>query len=89
MLGVIRCTTDHGSHIEPPLDPAWSPLDRLRWLAAVVRWDAGLTLTVTHFLDSDTFGINGHGHSLGGVTFGDAWRSIVDLGLGAQMANDA
>lgn len=41
-----RIHTDHGSHIEPPLDERWSDLDKLRWQAAVAEADTGLTINV-------------------------------------------
>jgi hypothetical protein len=34
---VARVADEHGSHIEPPLDPDWDSLTKLRWHAACVR----------------------------------------------------
>jgi hypothetical protein len=41
-----RVHTDHGSHVEPELVQSWSDLDKLRWHAAVVEQDTGLTIEV-------------------------------------------
>lgn len=88
---VTRIHTEHGSHIEPPLDRAWSEFDKLRWQAAVVEHDHDLRLDVREhaphngrrFTVSATsprfrFGSNW-------FTFQEAWGHINDLALGAQI----
>ncbi|PRY56458.1 hypothetical protein [Glycomyces artemisiae] len=45
-MDVRRTQTDTGTTYEPPLDPDWDELDRLRWHAGVVHGDTGIGLTV-------------------------------------------
>lgn len=81
---------DGSSHIEPPLDQAWSDLDQLRWLAGVVEADHGLLIRITtgsYYSDNrpvpNSYGLSFLGHSIGPIVgFHAAWRSISDLGLG-------
>ena len=88
MPGVRRIEGQRGSFIDPELEQCWSDLGKLRWLLAVVQADSGLSLRIAHYADDDTFGIFGHGHSLGAVHYAAAWRTISDLGLGARMFRD-
>ena len=45
-MKVDRIRTDDGGRNEPPLDPAWDDLTKLRWWAAVVEADYGVQLDV-------------------------------------------
>lgn len=54
MTAIERVETATGSHIVPPLDSAWSDLERLRWKAEVVALDSGLTIAVV--LQADAVG---------------------------------
>lgn len=84
-MKVERIHTQHGSHIEPPLDDSWSEIDKLRWDAAVIEHDHGLRLKVEErergfvVIAPDTgFGSNY-------LTYQAAWVHMNDLGLGAEM----
>ena len=43
---VRRIETERGSYVLPPFRLDWSELDKLRWQAATVRVDAGVSVTV-------------------------------------------
>lgn len=45
---VERVFSENGmsSHIEPPLDPEWSDLQKLQWHAAIVEMDTGVKFTI-------------------------------------------
>lgn len=45
-MQVKRIHHPSGSDIEPPLDQRWSDFDKLRWHAAVVKEDTGVTVRV-------------------------------------------
>lgn len=46
-MDVTRVQHDHGSRIEPPLNPSWPDSVKLEWEAAVVAHDTGLSVSVT------------------------------------------
>lgn len=46
-MRVTRVHTEHGSHIEPPIDQSWPDLKRLQWQAGVASLGTGITITVT------------------------------------------
>ncbi|OCH80290.1 hypothetical protein [Gordonia sp. UCD-TK1] len=94
-MTVTRVHTERGSHIEPPLDPEWSQLDKLRWQAGVVIADAGVPLRIS--LDDDTrlsrngvdvpgiYGLKiGSWHSARG--FHDMWDYLNGVSAGAVEA---
>ncbi|AXH49050.1 hypothetical protein SEA_ECLIPTUS_98 [Gordonia phage Ecliptus] len=94
-MTVTRVRDDSGSHIEPPLDPAWSELDQLRWKAGVVIVDAGVPLRITlndHARLSrngvDVPGIYGLqlGHTSSARGFHDMWDYLNGLRAGAVEA---
>ncbi len=45
-MRVRRVVTEGGSHIEPPLDSAWSDERKLAWKAAIVSMDSGIEITI-------------------------------------------
>lgn len=75
------------SHIEPPFDPNWPSVDRLRWQAAVVLADTGLRLRIHYAAGSagTKYAITGGGIGGSYMTYNEAWRYITDLGKGAAM----
>lgn len=94
---VQRVHTDSGSHIEPPLDPEWTDLNKLRWNLAVTLHDAGLP--------ADTLGVE-QGHlTVGGQRVWDdyhltyrhgtyagggyhaMWSTINGVGIGLRLAS--
>ena len=90
--------TDHGSEIDPPLDPSWPEIDRLRWNAGVAQADEGITVHVTE-IDGGLFSLHGNTSVTnpdGSVTktawgstavpFDMAWRSLSDMARGAGLA---
>ena len=90
-MKVRRIHTETGSHIEPPLDPNWSDLTKLQWVADVVEHDFGLRLEVRgHPLDEpDRFAVTAtaDGQSFGSAyySFNEAWFRINMLGQGAEI----
>lgn len=86
-MNIVRIHTDHGSHIEPPLEQSWTRLAKLRWHAAVASHDSGLEIVVnpTKKLMPQTFMVTivGHtGHS--DRPYADAWTLINGIASGAQ-----
>ncbi|WKW86372.1 hypothetical protein SEA_BUDSKI_96 [Gordonia phage Budski] len=94
-MTVTRVHTDHGSHIEPPLDQGWSELDQLRWKAGVVIEDAGVPLRIT-LNDDARLSCNGvnvpgiYGLQLGYTSsargFHDMWDYLNGVRAGAIEA---
>lgn len=89
--GVVRVVTfDGGSRIEPPLDPAWSALDKLRWHATAAAAVTGLIIEV-----GETTDLAGHytvcvGGSVCSLTFESAWTYISGVEVGvAQLRASA
>lgn len=88
LTDVRRVENPRGSHIEPPLDQSWSPLDKLRWNARVVEIDSDLPI--------GTFDIRDVGDGLfamltpgvGGMheTYSAVWQRLVMTGAGARLA---
>jgi hypothetical protein len=90
---VRRVDNSHGTHIEPPLDPAWSAEDKLRWKAAVTAFDTGLAIWV----EPAEFSINGvpqHGcyciqvgySSAAPFDLDSAWTYLNGIETGAHEA---
>jgi hypothetical protein len=93
-MAVTRVCDDNGSHIEPPLDPSWSEMDKLRWQAGVVIADAGVPLRIT-FDDTARLNRNGvdipvYGLRIGGWHsargFHDMWDYLNGVSAGAVEA---
>ena len=90
-----RIVTEHGSHIEPPLDAEWSDLDKLRWHAAVTRVDHGgeidLTVEPAHVtINGESidglYSIKTRGNTCGAYAFYDAWTYINGIDHGLRIA---
>lgn len=81
-----------GSHIEPPLDQAWTDFDKLRWCAGVVLADSGLHIRVTLWSHPQQYSLSGESPgrawSLSDGDFHRTWRTLGDLSMGAQLARD-
>ncbi|MCF3939927.1 hypothetical protein [Gordonia tangerina] len=74
-MTVTRVRYVGGSHIEPPLDPDWSEMDKLRWHAGAVIADAGVPLRIT-LDDHSRLSCNGVDvPRMYGLTLG-TWQSI-------------
>lgn len=85
-MKVRRVATEGGSHIEPPFDPSWSDLDKLRWTASVVEADTGVR-PVPHLEENGLYSINVGASSFGGFTFGSAWTFLNGVSAGAAAAS--
>jgi hypothetical protein len=85
---VRRVHTEQGSHIEPPLDNVWSPLEKLHWVAAVVNHDHGFALSVSLQGDSDhdVYQITGPRAAYGGGDFDWAWDTLSGISIGVRLA---
>lgn len=84
---------DGGRTPEPPLDPSWPKIDKLRWLAALVTAETGLRIRFNDGAKS-----NGPGYELAwpeligcwigctsrSGTYEDLWRTLTDVGLGVR-----
>ncbi|MFE9124997.1 hypothetical protein ACFYOF_06175 [Streptomyces sp. NPDC007148] len=97
-VGVTRVHTDTGSHIEPELDEAWDEETKLRWHAAVVAHDTGLTIEVHPHTESASrtqYGINigsireGGQTSLAARPYYAAWNALTHISIGAEAARRA
>jgi hypothetical protein len=95
---VQRVRTDHGSHIEPPLDQTWDKLTKLRWHLAVTLHDGGLPPDAVQIVEGD-FRINGRrvesydlmapGWTASAGDFHDAWSRINGIADGLRLARRA
>ena len=86
-MTAVRVQTERGSHIDPPLDPSWTRLEKLRWHAEVASFDTGLTILVnpTKKLMPQTFMVTIVGHSgHSDRPFNDAWTLINGISSGAS-----
>lgn len=79
--------------IEPALDNRWSDLDKLRWWAAVVSHDTGLSVTVQTdnrmrvIRSWDTYQVDiGHISIASIGTFDRTWDYLAGMLAGAQAA---
>lgn len=84
---VTRIETERGSHIEPPLDPKWSDLEKLRWHASVSALDGGIDVKV-HVTSSGSYSVQVGMSSAQGCGFYDAWTYIAAATVGAQAARE-
>ncbi|KXT55944.1 hypothetical protein Y710_16520 [Gordonia sp. QH-12] len=90
MMTVTR--TEEG--VEPPLNPDWSPLAKLRWKAALVALDTGLSVRVHHANVTNggapipgLYGfLVGQTISVSAFRFEDAWAFLNGVSAGARAA---
>lgn len=92
---VERIVTEHGSHIEPPLEQWWSKFQKLKWHAAVVEVDSGVPVRVTRS-DYKTkiagvwvpnygyFDVSTGRSSIGPMSFDSAWSYLNGIEAGAR-----
>jgi hypothetical protein len=95
---VERIETEHGSHIEPPLDQSWSDLEKLEWQAACVTAETGIEHIQVTRSDYRTSGILqrgyycvqvGYGHSIAPLNFYQAWSYLNGVARGTQVRDEA
>lgn len=87
---------DGSTHVEPPLDPKWSPQQKLIWLASVIEHRTGITCRVNNNSrqmtgakeSADHYGIQ-VGHSSTGADFASAWAYLSGVEAGASAASEA
>lgn len=84
-MKVERVHTEHGSHIEPPLDPTWSKLDKLIWKAACIEHDSGLRLEIEERPNGFTIMSPGTGFGSACYSYVTAWNRMNGLEAGAEM----
>lgn len=91
-MKVARRTTDHESHIEPPLDPTWSELDKLRWQAGVVEADTGAILMLSNHHPDRLYGVSyrtpSRSSSISARPFAETWAFMWAFGSGVQYAKE-
>lgn len=85
---VTRVREGRGSHIEPPLDPDWHPLTKLRWKAAVVALDADLPVDV-HEVEPGEYSVSVGFSSISAMPYRDAWMYIAGVLTGAEQVHRA
>ncbi|MFC8278454.1 hypothetical protein ACFUJR_39305, partial [Streptomyces sp. NPDC057271] len=88
-MNVTRVHTQRGSHIEPPLDPNWDNLTKLRWHAAVVAHETGLTVEVEPQPEASDYSVTIVGSSSAAAyTYREAWVYLSGIGVGHGAALD-
>jgi hypothetical protein len=94
-VNVTRVEDATGTHIEPPLDQTWDEETKLRWQAAVVAHDTGLTIGLHPH--HPTHGRTQYGITIGEINKGgqtslsmrpyyDAWDALTHISIGAKAA---
>lgn len=85
-LEVHIVQTETGSHIEPPLDPAWSDLVKLQWKAAVVSIATGASVYIEE--DDGELVLTGLMFSYGAGDFDHLWAVLngIQIGFGESAA---
>lgn len=91
-MKVQRISTEHGSHIVPPLDQSWSTLQKLLWQAGVLYADTG-HLVYVEPAQYTSNGIPQHGFFMiqygnsahGPLVFHDMWTYINGLSAGIEL----
>jgi hypothetical protein len=92
---VHRIHTERGSHIEPPLNEAWSNLEKLRWNLAVALHDAGQPINLMDVRESDyrvngvpqeAYDVTSSFGTSGAIGFHSTWTFINGLGFGLSAA---
>lgn len=101
---VRRVSHDSGSHVEPPLDQAWSDLEKLRWHAGVVEADSGVrafiiprAMTEKAVLGLvgpfrtrwDLYSIRIGNSSHSAFNFNEAWDFLNGVDAGANAARES
>lgn len=91
---IVERTKD--GKIEPPLDQNWSPLEKLRWHAAVLHADTGKRVDVdrAHYKlngvpQKDYFIVSCATSTFSPVNFRDAWTYINGIGSGILLERDS
>lgn len=93
-LGEVRRVTTGderhwSSHVEPALDPRWTPLDKLRWHAAVVSLDCGLEVTVMEHPNNWQINVrnprNGRHTNMAISEYSSCWDYMTGVGVGALV----
>lgn len=82
MSEVRRIRTEGGTHIEPPLDPSWSNLDKLRWHVAVVKLECDLDIQVFESCGLYSFMVNGLNSPH--LAYQHAWYYLLGVEIGDQ-----
>lgn len=84
-MKVERVMTEGGDHIEPPLDPNWTELRKLEWLAAVVAVDTGFVVTVRQAPSHRwRYCLSGPGWGLSDMAFAQCWDYLSGISIGAR-----
>ena len=81
---VRRIETDTGSHVEPPIDQAWSELEQLRWKAAVTEVDGGVPVRVWE-MGRGRYSVQVGRSSLGAAGFDQCWSHMSSASCGAEQ----
>lgn len=90
-LTVERIQDANGTHIEPPLNPNWTGLEKLQWWAAVTALDAGLPQDLfvvdeqEHEGQPPTYSLSWHGEGMAGMQYTVAWSTLAGVGIGARI----
>lgn len=91
-MKVRRVPTEHGSIVEPALDPDWSELTKLRWVAAVESLDSPVPIRVSTGYSSTNgvsrleYCVNAGRTGFGSSPYEHAWTLIIGMGTGAREA---
>lgn len=92
-MNITRVHDAKGSHIEPPLDPAWDDLAMLTWKAAVVAHDTGITINVcpgNYEIDGEAlsgyYNVVVGSTSLGPLNYRSVWDYLSGVTTGARNA---
>ena len=94
MHGVHYLNNENGGRTpEPALDPSWSKIDKLRWLAALVAADTGLRIRFNdgamcsgpeyEYAWPELIGCQIGCTSRSG-TYEELWRALTDVELGVR-----
>lgn len=88
-IEVHFCEDDSVITPEPPLDPRWSDLDKLRWKAGCLYASTGVRFEiVTGAWGYDPILYGYYGHSSGGdYSFGEMWTWLNGVETGAKATN--
>lgn len=83
---VERIAGVRGSHIEPPLDQAWSNLEKLRWQAGVVLVDSGVSVDVGLAPGRRAmYSLSGDCWTVGHFDFHACWLYLNGVEKGAKL----
>lgn len=78
-----------GTHIEPPLNPKWSELEKLRYLAAVVALDVGAEIgvevsSIAKLFTASTYTVLWPSGASGPKSFEQTWCFITGMRAGVN-----